>query len=149
MNRKAVIQAGRGVLLEWLSRAEAHGTIYATVPGPPRTLARFNLYTIITKPRGPGFSRVDSPELVKLWPTLPLNVEGCEIDVGADSSDYTKAVDLIARDWGFSFERRCFVNNGGGMDMLFDLVDRISVTAGIRGAGSKVYAHRVKLESIQ
>jgi len=145
MNRKKIIEAGRGVLLGWLSRAEAHGTIYATVPGPTRTTARFNLYTIVTKPQ---LSRAEPPELVKLWPTLPGNAEGCEIDVGAESSDYTKAVELIARDWGFSFERRCFAINGGGMDMLFDLVDRLSVTAGIRGAGSKLYAHRVRLEPI-
>lgn len=146
MNRTKVIQAGRGVLLDWLSRAEAHGTIYATVPGPTRTTARFNLYTIITKP---VLSRPDPPELVKLWPMLPGSTEGCGIGVGADRSDYSKAVELVARDWGFSFAQRCFSIDGGGMDMLFDLVDRLSLTAGIRGAGSKLYAHRVRLERIQ
>jgi hypothetical protein len=164
MNRQAVIQAGRGVLVDWLARAEAHGTIYATRAAPvtPRGIGRFNLYTIAPKQRGErvvaevaasirgaqkgirgGFP---TATLVKLWPALPDNVEGCDIDVGRESDDYSRAIDLIAKDWGFSFAWRCFAVSGGGMDPLFDLVDGLSERAGVRGEGKKLYAYRVKVE---
>lgn len=132
MDHSPLIKAGRKALAAWLRRAEAHGTIYYVVSHVSRSGMSRNIEiaTIIVRKR--------KPDLVKLWP----HVDEADLPAG---TDYSAALDVIARDWGFSFRnnQRCFVISGCGMDMVFALVDNLAAKAGLpRG-----YANRVRRDA--
>lgn len=74
---------------------------------------------------GPMVARYD---LQMLWPrTL--------------DRDDNEALDIIGKDWRFSFKHRAFVVDGCGMDMVFALVDSLAARAGLPG-----YANLVRRE---
>ncbi|HEX9156010.1 MAG TPA: hypothetical protein VF819_10625 [Nitrospira sp.] len=135
--KELVIQEGRKVLRTWLEAAELHGKIYYKIESVSRSgmNRRISLSTIIIGSDG-------KPEIEKLWPTLPE---------GRGTSTFVDDLDIVAKDWGFSFNSRTFNVGGCGMDMVFWLVDNLAYKAGIpakpsKGPRSESYANRVKRE---
>lgn len=127
----AAVAAGRLYLADWLERAKEHGTIYYVIPSVSRSgmSRQIRLYTI----DGRG------PSMCHLWP-------GARPDYPADR--YGEDLDAIARDWGFSFDKRAFVVGGCGMDMVFALVDSLASKAGVGGRGRDSYANTVRREGL-
>jgi hypothetical protein len=113
--KQLIISAGRAHLRTWLLAAEAHGTIYYNVQSVSRSgmNRKISLSTIIPYA---GLGDQGKPGLVRLWPALR------EESIPRGAAEYTVALDVIARDWGFSFEARAFNVSGGNMDMVFALV---------------------------
>lgn len=141
--KQLIIDAGRAHLKTWLLAAEEHGTIYHNVQSVSRSgmNRKIALATIIQR-KGTRFGKPFPIELVRLWPAC------------ADNSHvlYSEALDVIARDWGFSFDARAFNVSGAGMDMTFWLVDHLASLAGIgkldpAGDGRSSYANRVRREA--
>lgn len=124
--RDAILASGRDYLGAWLLNALNHGTIYYTIPQVARSgmSRRIVLATIVM--------RNGAPELSTLWPRST-----------APDGDDNEALDLIAKDWRFSFKHRAFVIGGCGMNMVFALIDDLASTAGLEGGK---YANSVRHE---
>jgi hypothetical protein len=146
-DRETIINAGRAVLKAWLIAAEKHGTIYYEITNVARSgMSRRIVLQTIRMVKG-------KPVLDNLFPGLP------ETDFGGDWKKRSDAVDMVAKDWGFSFKHRAFVVGGCGMDMVFALVDDLASKAGIKAIPNKdkrmdrirpsgeSYANRVRRES--
>lgn len=134
---QAIIDAGRKELRAWLQAAEKHGTIYYAIESVSRSgMSRKIVLSTIVKGRG------GKPELKRLWPRLP--------DDSRTISDHSSALDVVARDWRFSFKAHAFDVGGCGMDMVFALVHGLACKAGLddRGkGGAGMYANRVRREA--
>lgn len=147
-DKQAIIAAGRKELWRWLKQAEKHGTIYYEVTHVARSgmSRRIVLQTIAHKNeehRRAGRNEsvgVDRVQLVNLFPSLPD-------DDFPTWRDRSEALDIVAKDWGFSFKHRAFVIGGCGMDMVFAQVDYLASIAGLKGNGAQSYANRVRRES--
>lgn len=139
--KQQIIDAGRAHLREWLIAAEAHGTIYYNIKSVSRSgmNRKIALSTIIMG----GDGTTSKASLVALWPQI-----GNETLYA--SSDYPQCLDIIARDWSFSFDARAFNVSGAGMDMTYALVDSLASKANMRdhGVGSTYYTNRVRRESV-
>lgn len=132
---QAIIDAGRKHLRAWLKDAEKHGTIYYAIESVSRSgMNRKIVLSTIVK------GRDGKPELMRLWPRLPD-------DAASSVGDYSSALDIVARDWGFSFKARAFDVGGCGMDMVFALVSRLARMADDKGTGANDYANRVRREA--
>jgi hypothetical protein len=116
--KEAIIAAGRKELRKWLEAAEKHGTIYYEITHTARSgMTRHIVLATIRMVKG-------KPVLWNLFPALPH-----EYYDGARATpwrDYSAALDIVAKDWGYSFKRRAFVIGGCGMDMVFALVDDLA-----------------------
>jgi hypothetical protein len=118
--KQLIIAAGRAHLKAWLLAAEAHGTIYYNVQSVSRSgmNRKISLSTII-------MARAEEPpcemraELVRLWPSIPDDKFN---DIMRGQSGYSEALDIVARDWSFSWEARAFNVSGCGQDMVHHLV---------------------------
>jgi hypothetical protein len=152
--KQLIIAAGRAHLKAWLLAAEAHGTIYYNVQSVSRSgmNRKISLSTIIvrdvTEPEDHGM--YTHPELVRLWPSYGEQDLPDELTRG--SGNFGSTLDIIARDWGFSFDARAFNVSGTGMDMVYALVDDLAHRAGIgkldpAGDGRTSYANRVRREA--
>jgi len=116
------IASGRIALAQWLAAAEVHGTVYYAIP----RVARSGMSRNIT------LHAIVDGELSRLWPALD---EATEANFVGDS--HSRALDVVARDWLFSYDRRAFRVGGCGMDMVFWLVDHLASKAGM-----PTYTHR-------
>ena len=127
--KQAYTNAGRAYLRTFLDAARKHGTIYYTIPHVARTGMSRRIQLITVAKGG----------ILRLWPGgLP------DLDCPALDSD---AMDVIARDWGFSYKHRAFVIGGCGMDMVFALIDDLADRAyGYKG--KEDYANAVRRESL-
>lgn len=119
--KQLIISAGRAHLRTWLLAAEAHGTIYYNVQSVSRSgmNRKISLSTIMPTRIGDE----SKPDLVRLWPSLR------EESIPRGAAEYTAALDVIARDWGFSWEARAFNVGGCGADMVFMLVYHLASKA--------------------
>jgi hypothetical protein len=135
--KQAIIEAGRGALRKWLEGALAHGTIYYAIESVSRSgmNRKIVLATIVTDSKG-------KPTLQRCWPGVTDADEGL-------FHDYVETLDVIARDWTFSFRARAFDVSGGGMDMVFHLIDRLARVAGLddRTKYPHGFANAVRRES--
>jgi len=134
--KNAIVNAGRKALALWLTQAEEHGTIYYNIDSVSRSgmSRRIVLSTIIIGIDG-------KPFLSRLWPRV-----SDDMLTGSGSNE----LDIVAKDWGFDFTGRSFKVYGGGMDMVFALIDSLAKKAGldsVRTPGGKCYANRVNWES--
>ena len=129
----AAVAAGRLYLADWLSKAHEHGTIYYVIQSVSRSgmSRQIRLYTIARRDGGPA--------IVHLWPAAPEDYP---------ANRYSEDIDAIARDWGFSFDKRAFVVGGCGMDMVFALIDSLAHKAGVAGAGRSSYANSVRRDGL-
>jgi hypothetical protein len=130
--RAAIIAAGRKHLRAFLNAAKRHGTIYYDVPSVSRSgmSRQIKLWTI------------SKGQLVRAWPGY-----GDHGTPEISALNYSDVMDVIAKDWGFSFEKRSFVVSGCGMDMVFALIDDLANKA--YGWKYKVdYANRVRRDSL-
>jgi len=137
----AAIAAGRLYLAYWLTKAREHGTVYYTIPSVSRSgmSRQIRLYRIDSADGRPH-------DIVHLWPSIRTADMSPEIERGGGG--FSSALDAIARDWGFSFDKRAFVVGGCGMDMVFALVDSLAAKAGLRGTGHDSYANTVRREGL-
>lgn len=135
-----IIRAGRESLVGWLEAAKAHGTIYYTVEASRSGMMRTIRLSTIT-PQMHITGHVQSG-LERCWPKIASHVE-----VNLSSAEYSSALDIVAKDWGFSFKHGAFRIGGCGMDMVFALVDNLAAKAGIKGHGKDSYANSVRLEA--
>lgn len=104
----AAVAAGREHLRAWLDAAKAHGRVYYAI----KSVSRSGMNRKI------ALATIRDGELVALWPSIP---SGHGLERG-DYVAYNAALDSIAKDWRFSFEKRAFYIGGCGMDMVFALV---------------------------
>jgi hypothetical protein len=111
-----IVAAGRKHLRAWLLAAEKHRTIYYTIDHVSRsgTFRTIKLATIKRNAKGKA-------ELVALWPGADYKAL---VRSGAGNGDV--ALDVIAKDWGFSFKRRAFEAHGCGIDMVFATVYKLA-----------------------
>jgi hypothetical protein len=134
--KAAIIASGRAHLAQWLRDAEAHGTIYYSIPRVSRSgMSRvIKLYTILNGSDG-------KPALSQLWPSY---------DETAPGDSWSVKIDTVAKDWGFTFgNTRGFRVNGCGMDMVFWLVGHLANLAFSRESREgENYANRVRRDSI-
>lgn len=141
-----IVAAGRKSLAAWLSAAEEHGTIYYSIESVSRSGMQrtIKLATIIPRTTLERGKKVHRHELVALWPRLP------------DSFSQTHSDDLetVAKDWcNFSFDKRAFVVNGCGMDMVFHLIYSLAgLTRDVRSEPGKQlsaldFANKVRHEA--
>jgi hypothetical protein len=107
-----ITRAGRAALRTWLLAAQKHGTIYYAITNVSRSGMRRTivLSTIVVDNDG-------KPRLVSYWPSI-----GDEPFADGRDGQYSTALDVVAKDVGFSFKSRSFVANGVGMDMVFATV---------------------------
>lgn len=112
MTKEEIRQAGRRYLRAWLLGALRSGTIYYTIPH----VARSGMSRRIT------LHRVVGGEVRRLFPSLPK---------GSEPKVYSAALDVVAKDWGFSFTHQSFVIGGCGMDMVFAQIDYLASIAGL------------------
>jgi hypothetical protein len=146
--KQAIIATGRAHLKTWLLAAEAHGTIYYNIQSVSRSgmNRKISLSTIFMGSDGMADCRCGNYEkasLVRLWPSYGENASKFD-------TTYNEGLDIIARDWGFSFDARAFNISGCGMDMCFALVDSLAGLAGLNnhdGSAKGCYANRVRRES--
>jgi len=126
---KAIL-SGRAKLRRFLDAARQHGTLYhATRYSKEGGSAYVALYTI-----APGDT---GPMLVKLWPS-------CDGDSLRGS--YSEAVGWVAKDWGFSCEKRAIVRRGGGTEATFEAVEGLACLAGM--PDPLEYVNAVRRESL-
>lgn len=145
--KQLIIDAGRAHLRTWLLAAEEHGTIYYNVQSVSRSGMdrKIALSTIFPAKL---IGDTSKPELVRCWPAIP------NVSVGSAHnaihefafSEYNAALDIIARDWGFSFDARAFNVSGAGMDMVFQLVYTLAGKA-LPREDALPYTNRVRRES--
>jgi hypothetical protein len=148
--KQLILNAGRAHLKEWLLAAEAHGTIYYNVQSVSRSgmNRKIALSTIVYDKNDRG-GRGEA-RLVRLWPGYGEQDLPEELTRG--SGAFASTLDVIARDWGFSYDVRAFNVSGCGTDMVYALVDSLAHKAGIGkldpdGDGRTTYANRVRRES--
>lgn len=113
-----VIKLGRKYLAEWLTLAAGYGTLFYRVEHVSRSgmQRRIVLATIVDYSK-----RGKKPTLSRL---MPGSV--CNYSLSNDE------LDIVAKDWGYAYNRRAFVVGGSGMDMVFALVDHLLCISGIK-----------------
>ncbi len=129
--KEEIIKNGRIELFNWLTAAEAHGKIYYHIP----SVSRSGMSRTISMRTIKVDLKEDKIDLVRLWPSLPY-------DGQLKFPEYNLALDLVAKDWHFSFKKRAFEVGGCGMDMVFAQIDYLAHLAGITDG----YANRVRHE---
>lgn len=112
----ASIKGGRAFLKKWLLAAESHGTVYYRVPHVAKSgmSLRIVLATIIHSRR---------PAIVRLGPgieTVPIS-----------GIPYSESLDIIAKDWGFDWEKRSFLVRGTGSNMVLELLHKLVRMSGL------------------
>lgn len=127
--REAAIQAGREYAREWLIDAERHGAIYYTIPHVARSgMTRHVVLGTVRPVR-------ETHRLENLWPRT-LDPDGTPSDI----------LDIIAKDWGFSFKHRAFIVGGCGFDAVHHVIYGMAWRAFGDSKEGLSYASRVRRE---
>jgi hypothetical protein len=161
--KEAIVKSGRDHLRQWMQAAETHGTIYYTIPHVAKSGMSRNIVLATIRMDENG-----KPYLENLWPKMDENLVGSrgfgmfKKETGNDSPfGYSEALDIVGKDYGFNWDKRCFTIGGCGMDMVFALVDDLAHKAGLNDNGpprdndqpshknyvARSYANRVRRES--